>query len=102
MDDSDRCITVELAVLAELEGVSDRTRVSTLAATAIALARRLDETTAARDSASLARELRITMSAIHGSDAGDDDDDPVEEFKRRMKVRRAAARAAAADDGAGR
>ena len=64
---------VASAVASDLESLSVTDGQRGLAATAITLARQLDEG-AGMAAAAIARELRVTLDAIRNGGAGDDDD----------------------------
>jgi hypothetical protein len=76
---------VERAARAELGALPEDVRASTLAKAALNLARRLDEDPADREATMLARELRLTMSALHGLAPGEVTDD-VERFLERVSA----------------
>lgn len=86
-------VEVKAALVTELQSMAPDQRESALAASALTLAQRLDGTTSARDSASLARELRMTLDALHDRATIDVEAyaDDITEFKRRTIQRRQAA-----------
>lgn len=58
------------AAAAELEALSEALRTSTLAATVLDLARRLDEEPTDRDAVGLARELRLALIELRHQSGG--------------------------------
>jgi hypothetical protein len=74
---------VERAARAELRGLPADIRDSTLAKSAMDLARRLDAGPADREATMLARELRQTMNDLHGRAPKDATDD-VEQYLARI------------------
>lgn len=76
----------EAALRRELKTMRDDVATSTLAASALALARRLDspKTTAAA-AAAAAREMRETLSVLRAK-AAEDDTDRMTEYERGLRV----------------
>lgn len=93
-------MTVSDALRADLAGMPEAVRNSTLAAVATELASVLDGMPGARDAASVAKELRATMEALKTlADAAPAEEDPVDELNRRRAARQSTA---ALPDRAGR
>lgn len=78
-------VSVVEAVFGEIRGREDHP----LAATAVMLARAMDESESARDLPKLAAELRATLVAL--GEPASEQEDPVDELTQRRRARRAAA-----------
>jgi hypothetical protein len=85
-------VTVSKALLADLDGMPEAVRNSTLAAGARVAAGILDSEPGARDAASLLKELRATMAELRAmADAAPAEEDPIDELSRRKAARQSGA-----------
>lgn len=81
-------MTVSDALRADLKGMPEAVRNSTLAAGARVAAEILDSEPGARDAASLLKELRATMAELKTmADAAPEEADPIDELNRRRAAR---------------
>lgn len=81
-------MAVSDALQAELDGMPEAVRNSTLAAGARVAALILDEEPGARDAASLLKELRATMAELKiMAEQAPEESDPIDELSRRRTAR---------------
>ena len=86
---------VERSAKKDLAALPPEYRSSAIAQGYLLLARRLDQGISARDSAQLAREMRLTLLTLNDLAPAKHDSDPVDELKARRETRMTAEASAA-------
>ena len=93
-----RPLAVEAAARKDLRAFPSAYRDSAVGKTYLLLARRLDAGLSARDAATLAREMRLTLLALYDLAPPHREDDPMDELRERRERRMQQLAASAEED----